>query len=821
MNIPPQLEGCNIVPTAAKGVWFIGKKDIIKKCEFLNIPFSEISPDAWSDNGDYVSWTGFWKLPEKLQENILTIETKKGLDLGFRSGEQKDGRFIIVFDCDGSHSDEYKNLLIDVYGETFIRKSESGGYHLYYTTSGPILTGKQHIDLRHYLEIDNTPMELEIKQGSFVKVQGKGRSTYLDMEIQPLDKNIDFCSVIKEHYPNTEMIKSFEETSSSSAFVDKESLSLEDNKLRDILESTYRPLYTSSKYNGLRDSGVFLATIGFLRRRGLSRSNIESVINWINSIDHEERHYDWNRTPDKMPGEPTMRRYGFDEFVDAINELFLDEPSKRQTQKVLGEYTINTVLMDYPTNHLPMFRELQDIVGIISRSHKHVLKMMYYTMVSSVNAGTIAYIHGAKHDLRISTIFIGKQGQGKTEILNTVAKCLSNMGMTVHRPTSFHAEQWIGKTRTDKKAENGIAKIMGYLHDDIIIIDEAKKLISDPDYAETRRNARISQNRYGSSPVEKKNVDTHNEDKISYDSKSILIYGVQDMKLDAEDFIIEGDVRRYAISVLDNETMDSQEDIIRSVMEDGRAYISPQVFADYLNKIPRLPDEVFIRLGSEERVLYERAVINLNNRANSYSEMVSEYFGTLGAEYLTLFLKFVVNQALIRMTANGIESKKVKICKEDILYAYVDCFEMLEHRYEWTHFYLVTESALVQKGGKYEKEIEVLSSFDIGEPVQKTDLRERIQEIYNITNRTSRDTLKKYIENGFISEINTHTIEILKLPGKRVQRQDQSAIDMYNYALDRINNIKNGLRKKHEINENSDWDQEEILESQSELRHTK
>ena len=64
---------------------------------------------------------------------------------------------------------------------------------------------------------------------------------------------------------------------------------------------------------------------------------------------------------------------------------------------------------------------------------------------------------------------------------------------------------------------------MGYLYDDVIIIDEAKRLISDPDFAETRRTARISQNRYGSSPVEKKNVDTHNKDKISYDSKSVLI----------------------------------------------------------------------------------------------------------------------------------------------------------------------------------------------------------------------------------------------------------------------------------------------------------
>jgi len=160
--------------------------------------------------------------------------------------------------------------------------------------------------------------------------------------------------------------------------------------------------------------------------------------------------------------------------------------------------------------------------------------------------------------------------------------------------------------------------------------------------------------------------------------------------------------------------MDAQEDIIRSVMDSKREYISTQEFTDYLNKIPRLDDEVFIQLDPKERVLYERAVINLNARANSYSTMVSEYFGTLGAEYLTLFLKFVVNYALIRMVKDGIVSKNIKITENDILFAYADCFEMLEHRYEWTHFYLVMESALVRKGAKYTKEIDVLGRFDMG-----------------------------------------------------------------------------------------------------------
>ncbi len=481
-----------------------------------------------------------------------------------------------------------------------------------------------------------------------------------------------------------------------------------------------------------------------------------------------------------------LKKYGFNEFVNATNTLCNLDVGTRQTEKVLGEYTINTVSMDYPTNHLPMFETLQDIIGIHSRSHKHILKMMYYTLVSAMNADTVVHLHGARHDLRISTIFVGKQGQGKTEILNTAANILTGVGMSVHRPTSFHAEQWIGKT---KEKSNKPIQIMGYLYDDVIIIDEAKKLISDPEYAETRRNARISQNRYGSSPVEKKNVDTQNNAKISYDSKSVLIYGVQDIKMDAEDFIIEGDVRRYAVSVLDNETMDSQEDIILSVMNAIKKFVSPQVFTDYLNHIPKLPKHLDLNLGNEERVLFERATINLNARANSYSKMVSEYFGTLGAEYLTLFLKFVINYALIRMTEAGIESQEIEITEEDILFAYVDCFEMLEHRYEWTHFYLVTESAQVSKGAKYAKELEVLSSFDIGLPLKKREVIKKIREVYKIGLTQSRKYLKNYIEYGFLHQINNHTVKIKKLPGKRVERQDDPAIEMYDYAFEKIEKL--------------------------------
>lgn len=834
--IPEQLINGNICPINpnGKGNWYISKDKVLAIAKHLKVDPSSIQQEAWSEkNGKFfISWKGFYKLPEPIQTHIKDMEFKKGLGYGIKTGNQQDGTFIIVFDCDNDNNKatEYKDFLISLYGNTFIRDTPSGGFHVYYECpEGSILKDNMHIDLRHYITIDNKPFDLEVKQGSFIRENGTpkkgiGYSTFMDLPIKKLDPEIDLIKAIKNKYPTAKQNKEFIENETSTPYNNKESLKVLDSELLDILNKKYLPSYISTTLKGHRDNLIIPATFGFLIKRNMPRQQMEGVLDWINNVAENKkqgtpniRHYNFDNIPDILSGSGVLRKHGFNEFVDSINNLDPEYISTRQTQKVLGEHTINTISMDYPTKHLPMFEILQDIVGIHSRSHKHILKMVYYTMVSTINADSVVYINNARHDLRISTIFVGKQGQGKTEILNMVANILKDVGMVVHRPTSFHAEQWIGKTKPQGKKEEKPQQIMGYLNDDVIIIDEAKNLISNPDFAEVRRTARISQNRYGSSPVEKKNVDTHNEDKISYDSKSVLLYGVQDMKLDAEDFIIEGDVRRYAVSVLDNETMDNQEDIIRSVMDSKREYISSQEFTDYLNKIPRLPDTVFIKLEPKERVLYERAVINLNDRANSYSTMVSDYFGTLGAEYTTLFLKFVVNYSLIRMVKDGIDSQQPKITENDILFAYVDCLEMLEHRYEWTHFYLVEETKMVHKGAKYIKEIDVLSNFDIGQPLQKRDIIKKIEDIYKVSTRQAQRNLKKYIENGFLTEINDKKVEIKKLPGKRIERKDDLSIEMYNHALEKIENIKTPSIKAQSIEENSDWNQKEAVQNQTKI----
>jgi len=73
------------------------------------------------------------------------------------------------------------------------------------------------------------------------------------------------------------------------------------------------------------------------------------------------------------------------------------------------------------------------------------------------------------------------------------------------------------------------------------------------------------------------------------------------------------------------------------------------------------------------------------------------------------------------------------------------------------------------------------------------------------------------MENGFISEINAQNIKIIKLPGKRVERKDDYPIEMYNHAFEKINNLKTPSIKKQTIEENSDWNQDEPVKTQSKL----
>ena len=113
VEIPEQIITGNICPCDpdGKGKYFIPQKKI---CDTANdFKIDSISKDVWSiKNGKvYVSWTTFYKLPEPLQTHWKNVELKDGKGYGIKTGNQQDGRFLIVFDCDNDNK-KPGNMLI-------------------------------------------------------------------------------------------------------------------------------------------------------------------------------------------------------------------------------------------------------------------------------------------------------------------------------------------------------------------------------------------------------------------------------------------------------------------------------------------------------------------------------------------------------------------------------------------------------------------------------------------------------------------------------------------------------------------------------------
>jgi len=97
IEIPKQIITGNICPCnpKGKGDYYISQKKILDTAKHLNINPDSIPQEAWSEknNNVYVSWKGFYKLPEPIQTHWKELEFKKGLDFGIKTGKQQDGRF--------------------------------------------------------------------------------------------------------------------------------------------------------------------------------------------------------------------------------------------------------------------------------------------------------------------------------------------------------------------------------------------------------------------------------------------------------------------------------------------------------------------------------------------------------------------------------------------------------------------------------------------------------------------------------------------------------------------------------------------------------
>ncbi len=240
-----------------------------------------------------------------------------------------------------------------------------------------------HIDLRHYITIDDKPLDMEIKQGSFIKEIGANRQTVEDLEIRELNPKIDFIKAICKKYPTAQQIKPFlEDKVTSKPHINNESLNLPDNELFEILKTKYLPRYISLEVKGHIENTITTATFGFLIKRNMPVKQMKKVLKWINEVAEikkaekdnrtpDHRNYNFNSKPRKLAGSGVLREYGFNDFVTAINSLDPEYKSNNENEDrpedLLGliqwylkqhKQPTAKVLTDYLSENLELYKDL-------------------------------------------------------------------------------------------------------------------------------------------------------------------------------------------------------------------------------------------------------------------------------------------------------------------------------------------------------------------------------------------------------------------------------------------------------------------------------
>ena len=224
---------------------------------------------------------------------------------------------------------------------------------------------------------------MEVKQGSFIKEIGVNRETVEDLEIKELNPKIDLIKAICKKYPTAHQIKPFpEDNVTSKPHINKESLKVLDNELFEILETKYLPHYISMDLKGQRDNTITTATFGFLIKRNMPVNQMKMVLKWINEVAEikkaekynstpDPRNYNFNGNPGHLAGGPTLRKYGFGDFVDAINKLDPEYKSKNENEvrpedlRGLINWNLSNhrhppvkVLTDYLSDNLELYKDL-------------------------------------------------------------------------------------------------------------------------------------------------------------------------------------------------------------------------------------------------------------------------------------------------------------------------------------------------------------------------------------------------------------------------------------------------------------------------------
>lgn len=225
-----------------------------------------------------------------------------------------------------------------------------------------------------------------------------------------------------------------------------------------------------------------------------------------------------------------------------------NDPSQQAMELRVTPVTKYTNLnSDFDTIYRDIFEPMVKLYGA---PYDIVKKLCMYIGVA--NAIKMKYITDTfTHDMRINAWFCLRSGSGKNEIKNAIFLSEIPGIFKFEVPTSYHSEHYVGKYTVDKdpKGRSKDRKILnhkGYLENDLLIINEARKLLLDENMADARQYLRTALDPIGKNEVVKATADVPDGLRKRFVSKAVTVLLFQPGTF-TDEIALSGDLRRNII----------------------------------------------------------------------------------------------------------------------------------------------------------------------------------------------------------------------------------------------------------------------------------
>ena len=440
-----------------------------------------------------------------------------------------------------------------------------------------------------------------------------------------------------------------------------------------------------------------------------------------------------------------------DELISAVKDvstefkknIFYEIPSpKKDTTKFK---------MKYPTSHLEGFDDLFISTRLIGDEYIPIIKAVYYSLVSVILSKAELRLGGVLADGRISLLIVMKSGSGKGEIKRVIKAVLEHIDKTVVEPTSYHPEQFIGKTRIIK-AKGGkeeYKQVPGHLSHDYVIIDESKDFLTskDPVHSESRKYLRQALDIFPNNKITKKPVDIPSEHALSFISNCCVCIIVQPYSLN-EEFALDGDLRRIIVPYVNIAPRDPLQGLTERILNDADDKMAIDQFGEFVRSLSDVKGK--FEFTDDAKETFSELSLLLIGRGFLVSPKIKNYVELAKFTIQNNFLRFAAVQALIDKTTK-IETKHVEL-------AFIDLIEFMELNYDFIEKKVKGELDYGEKWhGATSKDQEALKWLhDEGatsledSKVSIKDYKGKIGEICNLKEKAARNIMHQHEKEGWI-----------------------------------------------------------------------